>query len=85
MRDSRRNDAESYLRQYPRLRKWVHQCVVCQAVGHRSDLPADILTSDRNRTAAADNLRRFFRPLALDELGRCEMCAPPSRVEPPDT
>jgi hypothetical protein len=71
-----RRDGEEYLRQYPRLRKWVNQCVVCQAVGYRPDLPADLFTSDGNRTAAADNLRRYFRPLPVDELGRCEMCAP---------
>jgi len=72
---SHRNDGEGYLRQYPRLRKWISQCICCQAVGHRPDLPPDLLTADGNRTMAADNLRRYFPPLAVDEFGRCEMCA----------
>lgn len=70
-----RDDGERYVQQYPRLRKWINQCVFCQAVGHTPELPEDLLNARGVRTAAADNIRRYFPPLAVDPLGRCDMCS----------
>lgn len=64
------NDGLLYLRQYPRLRKWINQCIACQRVGHKPELPENL-----GETVAASNLRRFFPALALNEIGLCEQCA----------
>ncbi|RTQ47909.1 hypothetical protein EJV47_18510 [Hymenobacter gummosus] len=65
----RKGEAELYLRMYPALQRWLNQCVICQAQGYRPDMPAQIYPG-----GAAHNLRRLFRPLALDELQMCATC-----------
>ena len=63
------NDGDDYLRLYPKLRKWIVQCVGCQRVGYRLDLPDRIGVG-----FAAQNLRRLFRPLSLSSRLLCEQC-----------
>ena len=65
----RAGEAGRYLRAFPALRRWLNQCVVCQTEGYRPDMPAEI-----HPGMAAYNLRRLFRPLALDELQMCAVC-----------
>lgn len=64
------SNGEAYLQQYPRLAKWIHECAACGHRGYRPDLPEQI-----GRGIAAQNIRRFFEPLDVDESGRCEQCS----------
>ena len=64
------NDGLLYLQDYPQLRKWINQCVACQQVGSKPELPDSIGVG-----VAARNLRRYFRPLLLNEIGLCEQCS----------
>jgi hypothetical protein len=66
------NSGERYLRKYPALERWMNQCHLCQARGYKPELPTQI---HADPTFADKNLRAYFKPLALDELGRCEECA----------
>lgn len=66
-----RNEAELYLRQYPELERWINRCVSCHAIGYKPDMPERFDT----KGVAAHHLQRYFRPLAVDELGRCDVCA----------
>jgi hypothetical protein len=68
-RDYGHGNAEAYLTRYPRLRRWIRQCVACQRQGYGSDLPKQIGIG-----VAAQTLRRYFSPLELDERGLCEEC-----------
>ena len=68
-RDYRHGNAVAYLAQYPRLRRWIRQCVSCQRQGYGTDLPKQIGIG-----VAAQNLRRYFSRLELDERGLCEEC-----------
>ncbi len=63
-------DGESYLQMYPKLRKWINQCVTCNEKGYKPDLPENI-----HPGVAAQNLRRLFKELALNESGLCSNCA----------
>jgi len=65
-------DAELYLNTYPRLRKWINQCVSCGARGHRPEMPEHI---GGEYSIAARKLRRYFSPIALDDAGRCSACS----------
>jgi hypothetical protein len=67
-----------YLTMYPKLRRWINQCVACQAQGHKPEMPKDIYPG-----MAAQNLRYYFRPLAVDENGFCDQCRA-ILVEPED-
>jgi hypothetical protein len=73
-----RDEGDLYLRTYPETRKWMNQCAACQCVGYKPELP-DVTTrrtpEGEGATMIADNLRRYFAPLALDATGFCEMCS----------
>lgn len=49
---------------------WMNQCVCCQNIGHKPEIPESI-----HPGFLAQNLRRYFRPLALNDQGLCEQCA----------
>ncbi|OUS70282.1 hypothetical protein B1748_29030 [Paenibacillus sp. MY03] len=66
---------EEYLKMYPSLMKWINQCIACQSIGYKPDLPHELATYDGiNMSAAAANLRRFFKPMSVDEIGLCDTC-----------
>jgi hypothetical protein len=65
-----RNDGMQYLQSYPKLWKWINQCVVCQRIGHKPELPERIEPG-----VAAQNLRSFFPEFQVNEVGICKHCA----------
>jgi hypothetical protein len=69
---SHRSEADQYLALYPHLHRWMNVCAGCGARGHRPELPENIYP---HFNVAAENLRRYFRPLAVDERGFCEQCS----------
>jgi hypothetical protein len=70
MGKSHRNyQGDAYIAQYPKLQKWIIQCVACKKQGYRPDLPEQIGIG-----VAAQNIRYFFRPIILNEDGICDEC-----------
>jgi hypothetical protein len=67
-------DGESYLQMYPKLRKWINQCVACNAIGYKPTMPEDIYPG-----IAAQNIRHLFSELALNDDGLCSICAQATR------
>ena len=51
---------------YPELKKWVKQCVACQTHGYDPDMP--------DEAKGARNIRGYFRPMKVNDLGFCEEC-----------
>ena len=45
---------------------------MCHTKGYKPEMPEHI---DGEHSIAANNLRRYFKPIAVDELGICEQCA----------
>ena len=76
MRHKKDNGSE-YIKAYPKLKKWINQCIICGSVGYKPELP-EILTSNFGNgeypTFGAYNIRRYFQPLAVNEFGICEEC-----------
>jgi hypothetical protein len=64
-----RSGGADYLRQYPKLWKWMNQCLVCGHIGHKPELPTRI-----GEGVAAHHLRQYFPELSLDERGLCDQC-----------
>jgi hypothetical protein len=64
------NDGLLYLRTYPQLRKWVNQCVACQRLGYKPEMPEQITPG-----VAAKTIRRFFPEMEVNNVGLCEQCA----------
>ncbi len=64
-----RSNSQLYLQQYPHLRKWINQCVVCQREGYMPEMPEDI-----HPGVAAQNLRKYFDELEVNEVSICDLC-----------
>lgn len=69
-----KNNGNRYLQNYPRLWKWINKCVGCQTIGYKPELPANITRKGGMVTGAAQNLRRFFNELRINEDGFCDQC-----------
>lgn len=67
---SKLSDKDLYRKQYPQCDKWLQQCIICQAEGYKSEMPQKIGVG-----FLAQNIRRFYDELALNEIGLCEICA----------
>jgi hypothetical protein len=63
-----RSTGEQYLRKYPRLRKWINQCVTCQTQGYKPETPDD------SSRLSFKNIKRLFLCLPLNSDGLCETC-----------
>lgn len=59
------SEGEVYLEMYPYLRrKWMNQCVACQIIGYKPELPLEEWL----------NLSKYFNSLSLNHIGLCEVC-----------
>lgn len=65
-------DSELYLKMYPELLKWINQCPICQSKGYKPEMPDHI---SREHSIAAYNIRKYFKPLEVDENGLCLQCS----------
>ena len=66
-----KDDGDSYLQMYTRLSKWMNECIVCQTKGYKPEMLEHIVGE---HSIAANNLKRYFKPLAVDDVGICEQC-----------
>ena len=65
----------------PAAKKYINTCKVCGAQGYDPSIedegfvhPSPNCTDTRHR-AMLEELTRAYRPLPLDDMGRCECCA----------
>lgn len=66
------DNIEFYLKQYPKLKKWINECSVCHAKGYKPEMPETI---GGEGSVAAQNLRRYLLPMHINELGLCTQCS----------
>lgn len=73
----RRGEGFEYLRKYPGLKKWIRTCICCGSTGYDPDLPEKLTRNwgqGEFATLAAQNIRKYFEPLRVNEQGICEIC-----------
>lgn len=58
-----------YLKQYPKAKRWLNQCIVCQSVGYKPEMPEKI-----HPGYLAENIRKLFPLLSVNEISICEQC-----------
>jgi hypothetical protein len=64
-------DGLLYLKMYPKqTQRWMNRCGACQRLGYKPEMPEDITPG-----CLAQNLRSYFEPLLVNEIGLCPMCA----------
>ncbi|GCB34519.1 hypothetical protein [Bacteroides faecalis] len=61
---------ELYIKQYPQAKNWLNQCVICQEIGYKPEMPENIYPG-----VLAQNIRKLFKPLPVNEHGICAQCA----------
>ena len=59
-------NGEVYLKMYPEMRKWIRQCISCQNYGYLPNMP--------DEARGARNLKKYFRPFDVNDLGICDQC-----------
>ena len=73
----KKDTGSNYIKTYSKLKKWINECIICGSVGYNPEMP-EILTRNIGNgeypTFGAYNIRRYFQPLAVNELGICEEC-----------
>jgi len=67
---SKNRDKELYLKQYPEVRKWLNECLLCHSKGYKPNLPEKIHPGE-----LAENIRRYFSPLEVNENNHCLTCS----------
>ena len=73
----RKNEGLNYLKRYPKMSKWMNTCICCGSMGYDPDMPDVITSRDGNgeyRTVFSRNIKKYFSPLKLDDMGMCEIC-----------
>lgn len=55
---------------YPEIRRWLNQCIICQTIGYKPDLLDNIIPD-----MMAQNIRKYFTVLSVNELNICDECA----------
>ena len=69
----RLSNGDYVLAKHPKLLKWMNICVGCSHMGYKPDLPKELHGGKLPNNGAAQ-LRLFFKPLEVNELGLCEHC-----------
>jgi hypothetical protein len=59
----------------PKTKKYINTCAICGAQGYNPSIDCDGFTDERIRRVMRDELKKTFQMLALDDYGRCEICA----------
>lgn len=67
------NRGEEYISAFPEFKKWINECVCCHAKGYNPSMPQKIGQFEGN--LGAYFIRKYFKPLRLDEHGLCLLCA----------
>lgn len=68
----RKNEAEEYLEQFLKTKKWINECIICHSKGYKPDMPEYII---REESFFAYSIRHYFQPLTINDLGICLQCA----------
>lgn len=69
---SLQRDIDWYVKSYPEAEKWLNTCPLCRRRGYKPDMPEHI---GGEHSIMGYYLRRYFQPLAVDEMGLCMICA----------
>lgn len=66
---SKGKDKDLYLKENPEANKWLNQCIICQSLGHKPEMPERITPG-----YLAENIRSYFPKLAVNDISVCEQC-----------
>ena len=59
----------------PETKKYINTCAICGCQGYNPSIECDGFADDPIRRVMCNELKKIFKMLALDDYGRCEICA----------
>lgn len=68
-----KNEGEEYINAFPKLKKWMNECICCHTKGYNPAMPEKITVVEGSLEVY--NIKRFFKPLYVNEYGLCGICA----------
>ena len=66
-------EGEQYINKFPMYKKWINECICCHEKGYKPSLPEKISTIEGS--LGVYYIKKYFKPLPLNEEGLCEQCA----------
>lgn len=72
MKKQKGNEGEEYINAFPKLKKWINECVCCHGKGYNPLMPDKITTVDGSLEVYF--IKKYFKPLSLNEDGLCPQC-----------
>lgn len=66
---SKSREQKIFLKEHPDIKRWLNQCIICGTTGYKPELPETIFPG-----LLAENIRKLFKPLSVDDLNICEQC-----------
>ena len=73
----RKTEVLNYLKQYPKMAKWMNICICCGSMGYNPDMSDKITSRDGNgeyNTVFSRNIKKYFFPLRVNDMGMCDIC-----------
>lgn len=68
----KQNNGEEYIKQFPKLKKWINECICCHCKGYKPDLPDKITVVDGSMEVYF--IKKYFKPLKVNDKGLCDVC-----------
>ena len=72
MKRQKGNEGENYINAFPKLKKWINECSYCHNKGYDPNMPSKITIE--KASLAVFHIKKYFKPLYVNENGLCEVC-----------
>lgn len=66
------NKGEEYINAFPKLKKWINECLCCHEKGYNPSIPEIITTVDGSLEVYY--IKKYFKPLLINKDGLCPQC-----------
>ena len=68
---NKKNEGEEYLKKFPKLNKWINECICCHNKGYNPNIPDQI---SKEGSLSVYYIKKYFKPLKINEEHLCENC-----------
>lgn len=68
----KKGEGEDYINAFPRLKKWINECICCHAKGYKPEMPDKI--SIVEGCSDVHHIKKYFKPLEINKDGLCKVC-----------
>ena len=63
---------EEYIDAFPKLKKWINECICCHEKGYNPSIPEKITTVVGSLEVYY--IKKYFKPMSINHDGLCPQC-----------